>query len=228
MTAEETAPSTTTAEVDKEGETPTKRGRRVALILTVVAGFVNTMAFEMFGTTCSHMSGHVATFSRGNVAPNGMALMSTSIVSFFFGGIVFAILKENRGKSLLQTTLSVETALLFMALAMQGRALCLMAIAMGVQNGYTSSIKGLRTTHVTGILTDIGHDVVIIMNDLRKHRASLRKDLRTFCIHASIPVCFVTGGALGVPCFQRFGLNALLVPTLVTLALATTRQHQEE
>ena len=226
MTAEETVPSTTTAEVEKEREIPTKRGRRVALILTIVAGFVNTMAFEMFGTTCSHMSGHVAAFSRGSIPPDGMALLSTSVLSFFLGGIVFAIFKESRSKNLLQTTLMIETAFLFMALAKQGQALCFMAIAMGVQNGYTSSIKGLRTTHVTGILTDIGHDIVIILNDMRKHRASLRKDLRTFYVHVSIPVCFVAGGALGVPCFERFGLNALLVPTLVTLLLATTRQEE--
>jgi uncharacterized membrane protein YoaK (UPF0700 family) len=227
MTAEEAVPSTTTAEVDKEGEIPTKRGRRVALILTVVAGFVNTMAFARFGTTCSHMSGHIASFSRGTLNQDGAALMSWAVASFFFGGIIFAILKERGGKNLLQATLLVEAALLFAALAMQERALCLMAIAMGVQNGYTSSIKGLRTTHITGILTDIGHDIVIILNDLRKHRASLRKDLRTFYVHVSIPVCFVAGGALGVPCFQRLDLNALLVPTLVTLALAATR-HQEE
>ena len=226
MTAEDTIPSTTTAEV-AEGETPTKSGRRVALILTAVAGFVNTMAFAGFGTTCSHMSGHFASFSRGQTDQGGTVLMGWAIVSFFFGGILFAIFKEQGNKNLFRATLLIEAVLLIAATILQERALCLMAIAMGLQNGYTSSIKGLRTTHVTGILTDIGHDVVIILNDLRKHRASLRKDLRTFYVHVSIPVCFVAGGALGVPCFQRFGLNALLAPTLVTPALAATRQQKE-
>lgn len=224
MTAEETVPSTTTAVVAEEN--PTKSGQRVALVLTLVAGYVNTVAFEKFGTTCAHMSGNVASFSRGRAESEGAALVAWVIASFFFGGILFALFKEWRDEKRLRAAMFVEAALLFTAMFGQKQALYFMAIAMGVQNAYTSSIKGLRTTHITGILTDVAHDVVIILNDLRRHRASLRKDLKTFYVHVSIPICFVTGGALGIPSCAALGLRALIAPILISLILAATYQDE--
>jgi uncharacterized membrane protein YoaK (UPF0700 family)/anti-anti-sigma regulatory factor len=116
------------------------------------------------------------------------------------------------------------------------------AAAMGLQNATITRISSgvVRTTHVTGVLTDIGLELVqtveAMWDALRKRRraagdgnaatvatpmlAAIRIDphARRLALLASIVGSFVLGAALGVLVFERVSSNWAMFPPVLFLA----------
>jgi uncharacterized membrane protein YoaK (UPF0700 family) len=101
----------------------------------------------------------------------------------------------------------------------RGTVACwLVAFAMGAQNGMTTFFSGavVRTTHVTGSLTDIGIETAALL--LRRDGA--RCGRKTWKLE--VLLCFVTGffvGPYGVCCCCCCCHNLLLVPSLKQLLM---------
>ena len=146
-----------------------------AAALALNAGFLNTVALGFFQTPVSHMTGAVSHFGIHAASGQlGNAATSLSIIVGFLLGAALAGLIVGPWKLVpgrrYGVVLLIEGGLLAMAafLMFSPSRLALPAVSMacGLQNAMTSSYCGLmiRTTHVTGIVTDIG-----VMIDRRAH-----------------------------------------------------------
>lgn len=111
--------------------------------------------------------------------------------------------------------LIVESLLLVIATFLLQRqiqsAVYLLSMAAGLQNAMASQYSGaiVRTTHVTGIFTDIG---IEIGNVLRGNRIARRK----ISLLVIIGVSFIFGGFVGAIGFSQVGYKVLWLPTMLT------------
>ena len=189
-----------------------------AAMLAGTAGFVNSVVLGFFHTPVSHMTGAVSRF--GIDIAEGRArdtLASASIIlGFVFGAIVAGVVvgawKLIPGKSY-GITLIIQGVLLgiatYLLLSRQRWALPVVAMSCGLQNAMTSSYCGLiiRTTHVTGMVTDLG---VMIGHWLRHRQVEFWK-MRFL---GGVFLAFGLGGVLGAVADVRFGPLCLIVPAM--------------
>jgi len=131
------------------------------------AGFINSIALGVFRSPVSHMTGAVSYLGielAGGHSHDAIATLSI-ILAFMVGagvaGFILGAEKLAPGRRY-GVALLCEAGLLALAmlLLVSGRSVgvSLIAMACGLQNATTSSYCGLmiRTTHVTGTVTDIG------------------------------------------------------------------------
>jgi uncharacterized membrane protein YoaK (UPF0700 family) len=224
----------------------------LAFILPAVAGAINASGFFAVGTYTSHMTGAVARV--GDELAFGhlwLAVRSAFFVgSFLFGAMVctFLVLHGKRvGGPPYWRPLLLECAILLIfatvnvgsehrhyinSFTMTG----LLCFAMGLQNALVTKLSGarLRTTHMTGITTDIGIETARTIDTWREgtrgmgFTASLwhlkwfwqDHDLRRLRLHIAVLGSFLLGATVGPLCYLLIGHIAMLVPCAMLALLA--------
>lgn len=190
-------------------------------VLAFIAGVVNAVGFLGIGhEAVSHLTG-TATLSavaltQGNLP---MLLHFAGIAVAFFSGAILsgAIIPQSTLKlgRPYGVVLFLESALLFLAIPILSSGhlagLYLAACACGLQNAMASSYSGavIRTTHVSGMVTDIG---IILGHWLRR----LPCDRKRLGLYALLISGFVAGGVVGAILFARVSYQALLFPAALT------------
>lgn len=185
--------------------------------LAAIAGFVNSALLSFYHVPVSHMSGAVSRLSIdvGAGALADLTYVLSIFIGFFLGATLSGLIIG--GRQLLPgrrygVVLLLEGALLAAsaALLLRGSPLgvAVAALACGAQNAMASSYYGLviRTTHVTGIITDLG---VLAGHWLRHRRVRAWRVL----LLAGILSGFFTGGVAGAVIVTRLGARALLLPS---------------
>jgi uncharacterized membrane protein YoaK (UPF0700 family) len=187
-----------------------------ALLLTANAGFINAVVLGFFRTPVSHMTGAISHLGL-DLANNRErdALASGSIVLGFLGGAVLAGMIVGAVKLVpgrrFGVAMMIEGALLGAATAFfifkLRYGLPLVALACGLQNAMSSSYCGLviRTTHVTGLVTDIG----VLLGHWIRHRQVDRWKLRFFVM---VFLAFGLGGLVGALADRWLGPWSLALP----------------
>lgn len=187
-----------------------------AFALTATAGYVNSVVLGFFHTPVSHMTGAVAHLGMDLAVGNAEdAWASLSIVLGFvlgalLAGVLVGALKLVPSRRY-GAVMMVEGGLLVIATALLTQrtrwGLPTVALACGLQNAMTSSYCGLmiRTTHVTGTVTDVG---VMLGHWLRHGQIEWWK-LRFLSL---VVFAFAVGGWVGAMAHQRFGPGCLSVP----------------
>ena len=184
-----------------------------AISLAALAGYINAIALGVYYVPVSHMTGAVSRVSL-DVASGDRAdlrLTGSIIAAFFVGAALSGAIIGGRklvpgrryGVTLMVEGLALGSAALL--LTEGGRAgVTLAALACGIQNAMASSYFGLvlRTTHVTGIVTDLG---VMVGHWIRHRRIQRWKPM----LLGSILVAFFAGGVAGHYVFERWGVSAL-------------------
>ena len=182
-----------------------------------------------------------------------MRLVIVPISSFLIGAIMSGLLTVGGAragiKSVYALALSVEVMLIgiFMFLRTSMNAIVpsaaffgmvsVAAMSMGLQNATITQIAGavVRTTHVTGVLTDLGLESVQFLfwfhdrtrgrfHDRlgRAFRLSRRHpSLQRLLLLASIWSSFVAGAVLGALMQHRWGLACLLAPIMFLVFMIT-------
>ncbi len=191
-----------------------------AMLLAGNAGFINAVGLGFFHAPVSHMSGAVSHLGLdlAKAAWGDAASTSLIVVGFLLGSVASGVLI---GASRLVpgrrygTALMAEGFLLALStwlLAIGSKwALPLASTALGLQNAMASSYCGflIRTTHVTGTVTDIG----VMIGHWIRHRAIDRWKLG-FLI--AVFGAFAVGGLFGALGDKRFGPMVLAVPAAMT------------
>lgn len=92
----------------------------------------------------------------------------------------------------------------------------LVCLACGLQNGMCTTFSGavIRTTHVTGILTDIG----LVIGQAIFHKRT-RKHLWKLKILIPLYASFCCGGAIGWIAFKYMHHQAILPPCVIIVCL---------
>jgi uncharacterized membrane protein YoaK (UPF0700 family) len=189
--------------------------------LAFIAGVVNAVGFESFAHEgVTHLTGAATTLGLavGEGRPSAALHMLLVIASFGAGATMSGFLihsvtlKLGRRYGL---ALTLESALLFAGYLLLRRnhvaGEYLAGAACGLQNAMASMYSGaiLRTTHVTGIVTDLG---VLLGHKLRGTPVEGRRVRLLLLIVAG----FVGGAAAGALLFRRFDYGALLLPVVLT------------
>lgn len=192
-------------------------------LLACSAGAVNAVGFlSISHAGLSHMSGNV-TLLGIHVAEGDwtVARATCALVLCFFAGSVLSavivrrsVLKLGRRYSV---ALAVEAGLLFLAARLMVRDQWtgdyLAATACGLQNALATSYSGavIRTTHVTGMLTDFGIALGLWLRREPVEWPRIR-------LHASLFAGFLIGGLLGFLGYRAFGFATLYFPAALSLA----------
>lgn len=196
-----------------------------AFILALTAGFVNGIGLLGFEQQAiSHLSG-TATLIGTDIIHNHPAnlIHLLGILAGFFGGALLSgfILKDGTlslGRRY-DFLLLVEATLLLGAIYPMSQTafygLYLAAAACGIQNGLVTGYSGaiVRTTHITGIITDLG---LMFGARLRGHPINQRK-LVLFLVIAS---GFVFGGTVSAIVFPLMGAYSFAAPAGICVFLA--------
>jgi len=236
-----------------EGPDRTHRHNQLlAGYLALIAGSVNSAGFILIGSFTSHVTGNVGRFADDLALHRSAAPFAMLLVLAYFGGALLAsmAIESNvvRARSMVYGGLLVAEAALLAAFAVlsyvmdtsnprfhdvQGILLC---VAMGMQNSFVTRLSGavVRTTHLTGVVTDLGIESARWFRAWRA-RLSARTRIRLVAGDApatppqrprtmlllTIVAAFFIGSAVGALLAARWGQLALLGPMLALLAGGT-------
>ncbi|MGN6567477.1 MAG: YoaK family protein [Flavipsychrobacter sp.] len=207
---------------------------RLAVLLCLNAGFINAAGFMVFMVLTTNVTGHAAllavNLAEGKLrAARMVALWLFLFLSGAFSSSLF-ISKHGRDKASAYTIpiLFIILVLLFVATAGGSYDHSLkqteyfagsLLFSMGVQNAMVSIVSGsvVRTTHLTGMFTDLGVDLSAAVLSLRNINKVLK---RRILLRLTIIVFFLLGGIAGGLVFQRWSFIAFYIPVgilIVTL-----------
>lgn len=193
--------------------------------LAFVAGLINSIGLLGFKhQSISHLSG-TATLLGSSLASSPFSetyYLVFILLSFLFGAAIpgyflrSGALRLGRNYSVL---LIVEALFLCLAVyfltgdSLNGHYWA--SAACGLQNALATTYSGavIRTTHVTGIFTDLG---IMIGARLRGDRFDKRKAT----LLSLIILGFILGGSAGAFLFSAFRFNALFIPAAICVLLA--------
>ena len=193
--------------------------------LAAIAGSVNAIGLLGFKhQAVSHLTGTSTLLGLSLVNLDGSESLHLFLVlaSFMFGaalsGVLIgqAVLRLGRSYSV---ALMLEAALLLVAMLSLSRGSTyghfLASAACGLQNGMVSTYSGatIRTTHVSGLFTDLG---TMLGARVRGHPLDTRKAL----LFSILILGFTLGGAIGAYGFQHLQFTALMIPASGAMALA--------
>ena len=192
--------------------------------LACVAGMVNAVGFLGFEhQAVTHLTGTTTLLGAAIARDDTTAATSLAGVALAFmagaalsGAIVQdATLRLGRryGVALaLESVLLFASAYLFPREAVSGAWLA--AMACGLQNGMATTFSGaiVRTTHLSGMFTDLGIGLGHALRGLPLQR-------RRLALCALIISAFLVGGVAGAFAFMRLGTDALLIPAALTGAV---------
>jgi uncharacterized membrane protein YoaK (UPF0700 family) len=222
----------------------------LALVLPFVAGSVNASGFFIVGAYTSHVTGSIA--RAGDEAAQGhlfVAVRALFLVVWFYLGAVLATAlvaraaRYNRARYV--TALLAEAAMLLVVTLLgltepkgipflRELTTSMLCVAMGVQNSLVTKLSGavVRTTHLTGVVTDLGIETVHVWAWLRRaggqgfwHRLNLFlrtnevPELKRMHLLAAIFFSFLTGAVVGPMLYLRQGFASMVVPVIVLLGL---------
>lgn len=184
-------------------------------LLAAAAGCVNVVVIAEGGHAVTHVTGSITGISAdlAHGVFRHAAVIGIIVTGFAIGAAISGLLL---GDSTLRFSrpygiaIIIEGILLTIAGLVIGDhatiGMALAAMGAGLQNGFASAYRGMvvRTTHVTGILTDLG----FLAGCAIRHRkiAGWR-----FALLAGLLACFAGGGIAGAVMHDALGAGALLV-----------------
>lgn len=215
----------------------------LGITLAFVAGALNAGGFLAVGRYTSHMTGIASSAADHLVLGNFevaiaalISLFSFICGSAFTAALVSFSLRHQRGR-IYSAPLFVETGLLlcfgligsrlevreFLTVSITTMLLCFI---MGLQNALISRISNseIRTTHITGLVTDIGMELgqLAYWNASSVLKTKILANRRKLKVQVFLVSAFFTGGLTGAMGFKHLGYISTvpLAFLLIIIALA--------
>jgi uncharacterized membrane protein YoaK (UPF0700 family) len=221
----------------------TQGNRRLGYALAFIAGATNAGGFLAVRQYTSHMTGIVSSMAD-NIAlgEQGVALTGFgAVLSFLTGAATCAVLVNFARRRQMQSEYALPLlleAFLLLCFGLMGARLArieglfvpatvmLLCFIMGLQNAVITKLSRaeIRTTHVTGIVTDIGIELgkLVYWNasgtDPQRAVEADRDHLRVL---SSLLAFFFVGGVIGALGFKHVGYLSTLPLAVMLIALAS-------
>ena len=227
-----------------------RANRQLGGLLAWVAGAVNAGGFLAVGRYTSHMTGIVSSVAD-NFVLGDFTLIIAGVVyvgAFVVGAITTTVLinwaRRRRLHAEFALSLMLE-ALLLLLFGLLGANLnvlvevfvpttvLLLCFIMGLQNAIITKISSaeIRTTHVTGLLTDLSIEIGRLLYWNRVSEANVqffvRADRDKLRIHATILLLFFGGGLMGAFAFKTIGFFSTVPIALVLMVIAAPPLYQD-
>ncbi|MBU2997095.1 DUF1275 domain-containing protein [Cellulophaga baltica] len=198
-----------------------KHNLRIATILSFVAGIVNVTGYLSFKQLTTNVTGHFALFIY-DVA--GLKFWKGTIYflyifSFLFGSFFSSFLiekfKGNKKLNIFVLPTLIEVFILtaigflsnFIEIVNSNLIVCILLFAMGLQNSFVTKISNavVRTTHLTGLFTDLGIDLSqLFFIKLPEQRKKIKSSIR---LRIYIILFFFSGGLIGGLLYSKLDLK---------------------
>ncbi len=214
--------------------------RHLATSLAAVAGALNAAAFYAVGFFSANMTGNVSLLSDHVAIGDwlGAVLYFGIVLAFILGAasctLILRVCQRRTFQGshaflvLLEAMLVLPLAWIDMMPATQTRVAILvggLAFIMGLQNAIVTHISEarVRTTHVSGMATDLGMEIAVALDGLRRgrHDQDNGKNSRKILLHGSTMIAFLAGGILGVVVYRHIGALLFAVVSIILVAIAT-------
>jgi uncharacterized membrane protein YoaK (UPF0700 family) len=232
---------------------------KLAVTLAWIAGYTNILTLILCGIATSHVTGTTAGIGRDlaesshHLAWLGLAVLASFLLGSITSGICTEVAKEGQWESIYGLPMALEAGLLSVVAILveifgeprlvSGHPLApypltlvaLVAAAMGLQNATATRISTgvVRTTHVTGVLTDLGLDLAQMARSLPRtwHQSRLLsppKRLEALIRDSSVSravllilviIGYLLGAWLGVVAHDQFARAAFIPPVLFLVVL---------
>jgi len=208
-------------------------------LLSFNGGCINAGGFLAAGKFVSHVTGFATLFGVDAASGQMKAAIGMLAVPIFFlaGAFIAGILIDRpleKGKApRFDWVMGLSSACLFLAawgniwgsgkfghiLSLKHSLilLALLCLASGLQNAAitSSSLRSVRTTHLTGITTDLGLGLARLFTFDTK-RKSYQDEIRFNQLRFGSIVSFVFGSAIGAYIFLNLGYSGFYIPALIT------------
>jgi uncharacterized membrane protein YoaK (UPF0700 family) len=217
--------------------------RHLGLSLAFIAGATNAGGFLAVGQYTSHMTGIVASMSDNFVLGQYTLAVSAFVALFVFvsGAACSAILinwaRRKQMRSEYALALLLEAGLLIIFGVLGGLlyrkttflvpvATMLLCFIMGLQNAIITKISRaeIRTTHITGMVTDIGIELGKRLYWNRSKDASkvlvVAADRQRLAVQSAFVGSFFVGGLLGAFGFKYIGFSSTIGLAAILLVFA--------
>ena len=193
--------------------------------LAVNAGMINVLGLvTVLHQSVSHMTGNVSMLAMALLhwQPDTIIYLTCVVLCYVIGSFYSGFILGNSHFSLgRRYGLPLNLVAFFIILCwaflpyFPRYALLWACVAMGVQNAMISHYKGtiIRTTHLSGVLTDLG---LALGYRLR----GLNVDRRRIILHLVILFGFFLGGLVASMIYPYLKLNSFLVPALLSWILS--------
>lgn len=186
------------------------------LALAAAAGYINTIVVLLGTLPATHLTGTVTRLSvdLGHGDRADAVFVAGLAGAFVLGAAISGVII---GSSTLRLGRRYGIAVMVEAILIAGAAMVIpssltlgvmvAASAAGLQNAMASSYRNLivRTTHVTGLLTDLGFMAGQLVSG---HKIAGWR----FALISSLLIAFVGGGVAGVLAHGQVGSDALWIP----------------
>ncbi len=220
---------------------------RLGLVLSFVAGATNAGGFLAVGRYTSHMTGIVSSVADELVMGHtGLALAGLACLCAFVLGAMCTAIMVNWGlRQHLRSSYSLPLMLESFALLVFGLfgaaiaawsqvflpvTVVLLCFIMGLQNAVITKISKaeIRTTHITGLVTDIGIELgkMAYINHL-PGGTPVQANRHRLQVQAALVLGFLSGGLTGALGFQHLGY-VTTIPLAALLWLLSLRPLLED
>ena len=192
-----------------------------AVLLACVAGMVNVIGYLGFEhQAVSHLTGTTSLLGAAIAHGDGRAVIHLwgVLIAFCLGAMLSGLIIQDQTLQLGRrygVVLALEAALLLAAIPLfkqeQIWGALLAAVACGLQNAMVTTYSGaaVRTTHLSGMFTDLGIGLGHLLR-------GMPLPVRRLTLSGLIISGFLGGGVLGAWLYRHFGYDALLAPALLT------------
>lgn len=205
--------------------------KKIASLLSFVAGIVNVAGFLSVQRLTTNVTGHFAFFVDEVFKLNFIEsfIYFWFILFFFLGSFVSNFLVEyitRRNERYVYIVPTIIEILILFVIAVFGAKLIenhsnfiafSLLFAMGLQNSLVTRISNavVRTTHLTGLFTDLGIELSQLF--FFKEKSHLNKLRSTIFLRLRIISFFFIGGIVGGVFYSYFELKVLLIPTFTLI-----------
>lgn len=217
--------------------------RHLGFILAFVAGAINAGGFLAVQRYTSHMTGLVSEMADGIVLGLYDAALAGlgAMVCFVTGAMCSTILVHYSRRKHMHSEYALPLlleAVLLLCFGIMGGTLShvdglfvsatvmLLSFMMGLQNAVITKLSQaeIRTTHVTGIVTDIGIELgrVLYWNAATQaHLPKVAANRDRLMVLSLLLTAFFVGGVAGALGFKHLGYSATIPLAIVLIALAS-------
>ncbi|WP_298224953.1 YoaK family protein [Flavobacterium sp.] len=202
-----------------------KHNLQIASLLSFVAGIVNVAGFLAVAKLTTNVTGHFAFFVDEVFKLNfWQGFIYFLYIFFFFLGsfssnFLVEIISRRNDNFVYIVPTSIESLILLLV-AIFGKNMiienpnliaCSLLFAMGLQNSLVTRISNatVRTTHLTGLFTDLGIELSQLFFYREKEtREKLYSSIR---LRMTIISFFFIGGIIGGIFYSKIGLHVLFI-----------------
>ena len=194
---------------------------RIATILSFVAGIVNASGFLEFQQLTTNVTGHFALFIndithldlwKGTVY---FLYIGSFLIGSFSSGFLIEMFRENKRLNVFVLPTVIECLVLIAVplvtyhskLVNTDLMVCTLLFAMGLQNSFVTKISNavVRTTHLTGLFTDLGIELSqLLFPKTPSQQQQIKSAIR---LRISIISFFFLGGITGGFFYLSLGLK---------------------